>query len=293
MDGKQSWTQYWKSGQLHSCFVAGTPFETSHIWSPFLDQLPDGSRVLDLACGAGALTRLAVGAQRGFLVTGVDYASALPSIPGAEVRPDTALESLPFPDGAFDAVISQFGLEYADGGFALAEALRVLAGGGRFAFLAHADTSAAVEAARVRVENVSGMTSPDGPVALAIDFGLQRESGAAQAQSLEAIARAFKREAERPRDETLQWALGFLSELMQKQAQFPPAYLYENGRVLMGELKSYSARLAMMIDAALSEAALDDLSEEAIRLGARIEERRLVHDSQDQPVAWWFSATRV
>lgn len=293
MDHKQSWTRYWKSGQLHSCFVAGAPFETGHLWSPFFDQLPEGSRVLDLACGAGALTRLAVGARREFVVTGVDYASALPPIPGAQVRPDTALESLPFPASAFDAVISQFGLEYADTRPALSEALRVLAPGGRFAILAHADTSAAVEAARVRVENVSGMTSPDGPVALAIDFGLQRQAGTAQTQSLEAIARAFQREAERPRDETIQWALGFLSELMRKQAQFPPAYLYENGRVLLGELESYSARLGMMIGAALSEAELNDLSEEAARLGARVEERRLVHDSQDQPVGWWFSAIKV
>lgn len=293
MGSKQSWTQYWKSGNLHSCFVAGNPFETDHIWSPFLDQLPDGSRIVDLACGAGALTRLVVGAGRGFLVTGVDYASELPPIPGADVQSDIALESLPFPDGSFDAVISQFGFEYADKRPALKEALRVLSDGGRLAFLAHADTSAAVEAARVRLENVSGMISPDGPVALAIDFGLQRESGTAQAQSLEAIAQAFQREAGRPRDETLQWGLGFLSELMQKQSRFPPAYLYENGRVLLGELESYAARLGMMTDAALSEAALHDLSAETVRLGAEPGAHRLVNDSHGQPIGWWFSAAKA
>ena len=293
MDGKQSWSQYWKSGRLHSCFVAGDPFETHHIWSPFFAELADGSKVLDLACGAGALTRLAADEGRGFAVTGVDYASDLPEIPGALVLPDTVLESLPFPDGAFDAAISQFGLEYADTHRALAEALRVIGKGGRLAFLAHADTSAAVEAARVRIENVSGLLSPEGPVALAVDFGLQRESGAASRQTLETIARAFQQEADRPRDETTQWALGFLAEILQKQDRFPPAYLYENGRVLLNELESYSARLRMMIDAALSESMLLALSGEAARLGAAPGEHRLIRDLQGQPVGWWFSATKA
>lgn len=293
MDSKQSWTQYWKSGKLHSCFVAGQPFATNYIWKPFFDGLPRGSRLIDLACGAGALTRLAVGAGRGFAVTGVDYATELPSIPGANMRPDTALESLPFAESSFDVVMSQFGLEYADRHFALKEAMRVMAAGGQFAILAHADTSAAVEAARVRLDNVSGLLSADGPVALAIEFGLRRETGTAEAQSLRAIAQSFRREAGRPRDETLQWALGFLSELMRKQAQFPPAYLYENGRVLLGELESYAARLSLMVDAALSEADLDDLAAQLGRLGAVPGRHRLVDDSQGQPVGWWFSATKT
>jgi SAM-dependent methyltransferase len=293
LEGKQSWTQYWKSGRLHSCFVAGNPFETQHIWSPFLDQLPDDSKVLDLACGAGALTRLAVAHGRGFAVTGVDYASEVPPIPGADILLETALEELPFPDGVFDAVISQFGLEYADTHRALPEALRVIGKGGRFAFLAHADTSAAVEAARVRIANVAGLMALDGPIALAIEFGLQRESGTASSQSLEAISRAFRREVDRPRDETTQWALGFLAEVMRKQAQFPPAYLYENGRVLLRELESYTARLRMMTDAALSEAGLQALSDQSARLNARPAGHRLVHDPQGQPVGWWFSAVKA
>jgi SAM-dependent methyltransferase len=104
-------------------------------WSPWvLDavQVQPGHRVLDVACGTGVLAREAatrVG-PTGF-VAGVDpdpgmLAVAEKLAPAIERRPGTA-ESLPYPDQAFDTVVSHFGLMFfAHPEQALREMLRVL-----------------------------------------------------------------------------------------------------------------------------------------------------------------------
>lgn len=99
----------------------------------------NGQRVLDVACGTGALAReilRRVGPSG--LVSGID------AVPGMiEVARDIApaidwrvgkAESLPFSDGSFDAVVSQFGLMFfSDPVQAIREMLRVLTSRGRFA----------------------------------------------------------------------------------------------------------------------------------------------------------------
>jgi SAM-dependent methyltransferase len=93
-----------------------------------------GERVLDLACGTGNAARLAVAA--GARVTGLDSAARLVEVarervPDAEFVVGDALE-LPFDDGAFDVVLSVFGVIFVpDPARAIAEIVRVLAPSGR------------------------------------------------------------------------------------------------------------------------------------------------------------------
>jgi ubiquinone/menaquinone biosynthesis C-methylase UbiE len=101
--------------------------------------LEPGQRVLDVACGTGVLAEEA--ARRvapGGAVTGLDrnegmLAVARRKAPGIDWRQGMA-ESLPFPDGTFDAVLSQFGLMFfEDRAQALREMARVTRPGGRIA----------------------------------------------------------------------------------------------------------------------------------------------------------------
>ncbi len=98
-----------------------------------------GDRVLDVACGTGALTCAAARRTGGDgSVVGVDINEAMLAV--ARRKPQAVqwhhgeAESLPFPDGSFDAVVSQFGfMFFADQIAALREMLRVLRPGGRLA----------------------------------------------------------------------------------------------------------------------------------------------------------------
>lgn len=101
--------------------------------------IESGQKVLDVACGTGVLTRAVAervgprGAVIGLDLNGGMLAVARARSPRLEWRCAPA-ESLPFEDGCFDAVVSQFGLMFfADRVRALREIRRVLRSGGRAA----------------------------------------------------------------------------------------------------------------------------------------------------------------
>ena len=95
-----------------------------------------GSRVLDVASGPGAVA--AAAAARGAGVIGVDLSPQMVAVararhPSLDFREADA-ERLPFPEGAFDAVVCNFGLgHFGRPERVAAEFLRVLAPGGRVA----------------------------------------------------------------------------------------------------------------------------------------------------------------
>lgn len=102
--------------------------------------LQPGERVLDVACGTGVVTRLAVervGAAGS--VTGLDINPGMLAVAGSATPSDMSIvwqeanaESLPFPDRVFDAVLCQMGLQFVSGKLtALREMRRVLVTSGR------------------------------------------------------------------------------------------------------------------------------------------------------------------
>ncbi|WP_392532308.1 class I SAM-dependent methyltransferase [Nostoc sp. C117] len=112
---------------------------TSQVNEAILDAVETGynSRLLDVACGTGWLSTAAV--KRGAIVTGLDYTENMIAIarwrcPEAEFQVGDA-ENLPFDSGEFEAIVCNFGiLHFPDPERAIAESLRVLKSGGRYAF---------------------------------------------------------------------------------------------------------------------------------------------------------------
>ncbi len=96
-----------------------------------------GWSVLDVACGPGFVTSAAI--QRGATARGLDFSAAMLGVARAR-HPGIAFdegdaEALPYDDGAFDAVVSNFGIHHVPRpGGALRQAHRVLRAGGTIAF---------------------------------------------------------------------------------------------------------------------------------------------------------------
>ena len=116
------------------------------LFRPWAEELVDrvdpqpGMRVLDVACGTGAVTRVvAPRVQPGGDVVGFDFSPAMLEIArslgveGAAWHEGDAT-SLPFSDGEFDRVLCQQGMQFMpDKPAAAAEMQRVLRPGGRLA----------------------------------------------------------------------------------------------------------------------------------------------------------------
>jgi SAM-dependent methyltransferase len=96
-----------------------------------------GSQVLEVCCGVGYGTGAAL--SRGAIAIGIDFAPAMVEAarrryPNAVFRQGDA-EALDLDPGAFDAVICAFGINHLQRPeIAIAEALRVLRPGGKYAF---------------------------------------------------------------------------------------------------------------------------------------------------------------
>jgi len=138
---KQKHRATWASGDYDQ-IAQGILAVADHVVR--VGRIRAGERVLDIACGTGNTTLVA--RARGAVVTGLDLTPELLAVArkcGAEQGYDDITwkegdaENLPFPDGAFDVVVSSCGLMFAPDQQKVAKELaRVTRLGGRIAIQA-------------------------------------------------------------------------------------------------------------------------------------------------------------
>ena len=156
------WSQYWHFDRIASCFDgAGQTNYADEIadgWRAFFADLPAGACILDLCTGNGAAALIAAGDGRAARIVAVDQADIDPPAfvsrhaelyAAIDFRGGTDVEALPFGDGGFDAVVSQYGIEYSDLSRSLPEAVRMVAPGGWLRFVIHAADGVVARDARV------------------------------------------------------------------------------------------------------------------------------------------------
>ncbi len=113
MSAPAEWFRDWFGDAYLELYPHRDEEEAAQGVALFVDQtgLAPGSRLLDLACGAGRhLERLR---ERGFEATGIDLSATLlreatgrPDVPGAVVRAD--MRRLPFADQSFEGLVNFF-----------------------------------------------------------------------------------------------------------------------------------------------------------------------------------------
>jgi SAM-dependent methyltransferase len=138
----EAWTIFWKEQRPDSRCWDNAPPDMRRVmdshWRALASTLPPATTVIDIGCGAGAVGRELLSWRPDLSITGIDIAAILLSIePRILLLPDTPMESLPFADRSFGAVVSQFGYEYGRTAEAAREIARVLVPGAPLSFLVH------------------------------------------------------------------------------------------------------------------------------------------------------------
>lgn len=231
-----AWDRYWAYGNLHSFSqVAGGNYggRIAAFWRDVFAGLADGSHVLDVATGNGAIPLLALevatAAGRRFDIHGTDLAAIDPAaqvgdealrerLRAIRFHARTPAEDLPFGAADFDLACSQFGLEYSDAGRSVDELARVLRPGGDLALIMHHERSATVEAARAEAAQA--------------DFVLDEVRLYARARSVlraqaEAARRGAAAKAPRKKREALERAIARVERAAESD---------DNPRLLLGPL---------------------------------------------------------
>ena len=203
-----------------------------------------GQSVLDVACGPGFVA--AGAAERGAVARGLDFSAAMLGVARAR-HPGIAFdqgdaEALPYADGGFDAVVSNFGIHHVPQPIlALRQANRVLRAGGLLAFTIWA--------------------APAENVAWKLVFDAIRRCGDMSASRAPAPGGGFGT----PGDcaAALERA-GFSAVGSRKLAGL---WRQADGRALLGALRSGTARMAALIEAQSPEAIpaiVADIDREAV-----------------------------
>lgn len=176
-----AWSVYWAANNLHSCVASNSDADQkvlNAVWAELADRVPDNAAVLDLATGNGAVPVALLNAQAGLNITAVDQADIKP----AEVVADypelskvnfignTNLNTMALDGQRFDAITSQFGVEYAGLPGALDAALGCLANQGEFVFLIHHAHSQLIESSAHKITEMYALLAPTGLIDTLLKF---------------------------------------------------------------------------------------------------------------------------
>lgn len=316
-DPAWEWSVFWQSDQLQSCMPVNEPVESDQlalIWRAFFDALPEGANLMDLGTGNGSLAIQAVEAsqarQAPFSIDAVDLADIEPArfissqaktLQQITFHPCTAMEKLPFADSHFDAVASQYAIEYSQVDKSLRETIRVLKPNGRFRFLLHADDG--VLKKRCELQRQQADIILESRLFTVLAEVIEKIVIAEQQQTPQTLTRAtqsitaltgvfddlelqFSAHENRSLVDNLFTAAKSLPGLRQRYDLATLLSIVDDTRLL---LTAQGKRLQAMADAALDDAAVTKLAKQMVSLGAtKVDHQRAVTGEQEVCVGHWL-----
>jgi len=185
------WERRMTTGQAHGELWSGGARDWATFMEPHFRPLYDavherlaignGTRLLDVGCGPGGAALLA--AQKGARVAGLDVSPGSVEVACERVAEGNFrvgdMESLPWPDGSFDAVTGFNSFQFAGNPVAaLTEAHRVLASGGKLGMVIWAPRE---ESQQPRIMDAISALAPPQPPDAPGPFAL---SGTGEVESL-------------------------------------------------------------------------------------------------------------
>lgn len=285
------WSQYWKQGHITSFgedIKGNYQGNLKALWQTFFSSCSAGQRVLDIGTGNGALLDIALEQKCDLHLLGVD--SALLTVPvhlanaaNVDIHQNIKAESLPFEDSHCDAVISQFGIEYADLAMALKELARVLKSGGQFQLVLHDSASSIVQPNAQILSAAKDLLASNGVLQhLRLLVASLAETGETSAQS-ETCRGALNSEIAKlaNRNEAGLWGTNFPAFLKHVMS---PAHSLAARKEKLGlfesELIGQIERLSDLVNAALTPEKFNNCIQILTDLGLTLSEQSILTENQ-------------
>lgn len=315
------WSRYWSDGRIAACMAdAGGSYgdQLGEQWRSWFEQLPECARVLDLATGNGALVHLALASGKGsrLRLVGVDYAAIEPwrQLPAAHTEHKrirfyghTNIERMPFAAGMFDAVVSQYGAEYAETGASIAEAVRVLAHGGCLRWVCHhrdstiyRNTCSEIEHARFVLDEAQPDLLLAALLQRQIEAGRfigqshQRTASTPQRQALNAaLSDCLQRlRAATPASEFLDMVLQNLAYIYQHREQHAPELVLQKVAEVRVEMEVFLGRMQALVSSALDNDKVNTILARLAAHGMHAGEAEMVHKHNGDIIGVAISASK-
>jgi SAM-dependent methyltransferase len=316
----ESWSTYWQGAERAQAWSAGGSAHPRVIgfWEEcfaFARDLNPTPRLLDIASGSGAVVGVAeeIFGRDVADITCVELSAAAVQIlrerfPGATgIQADAG--ALPLAPASFDLVCSQFGIEYA-GSAAFDEALRVVAGRGVVAVIAHYRDGFIHRQCRANRDATAAFTSAGflaksravfeaGFAALAAEGDSERlgeryrAAGQALAPAVREVEGLMSRYGREVADGTLVRVYRDVRDIHGRLSHFEAAEVLEWLERMEREIAAYHGRMASMCEAAIDAAEFRRWCENAAASGFDIiRDEPLAADGGDPPLAWTLVARR-
>jgi ubiquinone/menaquinone biosynthesis C-methylase UbiE len=320
-----AWSRYWARGTLHSCpnaFSGNYGEGIRDLWYDFFSSLPPKAHILDIGTGNGAVAFIAREASealgREFSIEGIDAAEIDPrraaaahglAVGGIVFRGRTACERTGHAPAIFDAVSSQYALEYMQVSDALAEIARILKPGGCALFVIHHAESAALTTTRDELDAFTFLKH-EAPLIVEARRFIQRlaagrtpaeidrlaQDGESQARA-RAIERMIRRTVERARTHKnaafLEAIAAQLVTALREARAVGPIAALQRFDALTAEMEAHRDRLAAILRAAQTTTQIRELEQELGRAGFDAEPAAELRIRGDDLVGWVLRATRV
>ncbi len=310
-----NWDAYWRNARSAAAHRDGGPQDKvlERFWLQLFDRvfpsMQAGAASLDIACGNGAVPRFALASlqnleeDRNLHICGLDESGAAlqemckrdPALNGIAA---SALQ-LPFRDGSFELVTSQFGMEYA-GVEAFAEAIRVLGPGGHFAAVLHMRDGGIYRECDNNLQAIDGFRNSsllDNFRELFREVVKTRNKGGNKehirridknfAASVVAVEEVLKRRGRDIAGGTLIRVYTDIGHMYRRLNAYDAEEMFNWLEVMSKELETYSGRMTSMLAAALDEGGFENVLAQLAGMGVTIRiQDTLIFGQQGQPSAW-------
>lgn len=295
-----AWSLYWSEDRLYSCVAQSSDEDQrvlNELWRDFSQGLEHNSRLLDLATGNGAVVDALKSANSTLRIDAIDKADIDPqkylrdnnNFQDVDFHAGTDILNLPFDPSTFDAITSQFGIEYAGLGGASARVMRNLKIGGRFQFVIHHAQSGIILSSKKKILELEQLTQESG----ILDTLMGVISGKAEFTQLEVLGQKYLKQNLTRTEQISGQVFAGIERVISGFASHPKES-YQLGVAMDLRVRSELARLQQLIEAGQTAESMKSWLEQVSANGASAIYEPLYLDSskQDYLLGWLATGSR-